>query len=215
MTYQTVLFDLDGTLTDPKEGITKSVQYALEKMGIVEPDLEVLIPFIGPPLLETFQLQYNFSEQEAHQAIAYYRERFSVIGLYENAVFAGVENMLQQLTARGIQLAVATSKPTVFAQKILDHFELSHYFDVIVGSHLDGRRTLKAEVITDALKHFEEVGNAIMIGDRKHDLIGAKANSIPSIGVTFGYGSLEELTAAEATFIAYSIDELTKLLLKD
>lgn len=209
--YSTILFDLDGTLTDPKEGITKSIQYALNKMGIVENDLEKLTPFIGPPLLQSFMEFYNFSEEEAYQALQFYRERFSVTGLFENEVYEGIEELLKNLKQSNYRLAVATSKPTVFAKRILDHFELSQYFEVIVGSELDGSRTAKGEVIAEVFKqmNIEDKVHCVMIGDRKHDLIGASENDIDSIGVTYGYGSHQELEEANATYIVHSVGSLS------
>lgn len=206
--YSIILFDLDGTLTDPKEGITKSIQYALNKMGIIENDLEKLTPFIGPPLLQSFMEVYNFSEEEANQTLQFYRERFSVTGLFENEVYEGIEELLSNLKQSNYRLAVATSKPTVFAKRILDHFELSQYFEVIVGSELDGTRTAKGEVIAEVLKQMnieEDKVHSVMIGDRKHDMIGALENGIDCIGVTYGYGSQEELNKANATYIVHSV----------
>ena len=209
--YSTILFDLDGTLTDPKEGITKSIQYALNKMGIVENDLEKLTPFIGPPLLPSFMEFYHFSEEEANQTLQFYRERFSVTGLFENEVYEGIEELLKNLKQSNYRLAVATSKPTVFAKRILDYFELSPYFEVIVGSELDGTRTAKGEVIAEVLKqmNIENKDDCVMIGDRKHDLIGASENAIDSIGVTYGYGSQQELEEANATYIVHSVGSLS------
>ena len=209
--YSTILFDLDGTLTDPKEGITKSIQYALNKMGIVENDLEKLTPFIGPPLLPSFMEFYNFSEEEANQTLQFYRERFSVTGLFENEVYEGIEELLKNLKQSNYRLAVATSKPTVFAKRILDYFELSPYFEVIVGSELDGTRTAKGEVIAEVLKqmNIENKDDCVMIGDRMHDLIGASENAIDSIGVTYGYGSQQELEEANATYIVHSVGSLS------
>ncbi len=208
--YSTILFDLDGTLTNPKEGITKSIQYALNKMGVVENDIEKLTTFIGPPLLTSFMDYYNFTEQEAEQVLQFYRERFAVTGLYENKVYAGIEGLLKQLKQSNYRLAVATSKPTVFAMQILNHFKLSEYFEVIVGSELDGTRSAKGGVISEVFKqmNIQDKAQCVMIGDRKHDLIGAKENGIDSIGVTYGYGSLSELEEADATYIIHSVSSL-------
>ncbi|MBM7865238.1 HAD hydrolase-like protein [Heliobacterium gestii] len=212
--YDLILFDLDGTLTDPKEGITKSVQYALAKHGIHVEDRGSLIPFIGPPLLDSFRHFYGFDEGQARQAVADYREYFAVTGMYENAVFPGIPALFEDLTAAGKQLAVATSKPTVFAKQILSHFGLDGYFTHIVGSNLDGTRCVKGEVVAAALELFPEVDRrcVIMVGDREHDIIGAKANGIASLAVAYGYGSLEELEAAGADQIAGSIDAIAPLL---
>ncbi len=212
--YEIILFDLDGTLTDPKVGITLSVQYALQKMGIIEEDPEVLIPFIGPPLLATFKELYHMSDQQAVQAIGYYRERFSVTGLYENKVYDGMEELLASLKIRRKKLIVATSKPTEFSVKILEHFGLKQYFSAIVGSNFDGTRTEKSDVIEFALKgeNITDLGKVVMIGDRKYDISGAKKNHIDVIAVAYGYGSQEELFAADPDYIVSSVSELASLL---
>ena len=212
--YDTILFDLDGTLTDPKEGITKSVQYALSKMGITVTDRDTLIPFIGPPLLHSFRQCYQMDDEQAAAAVRYYREYFSQTGLYENAVFAGIPSLLQRLTDQNRTLVVATSKPTVFSVTILKYFGLIGYFKEIVGSNLDGTRTEKHEVIAYALSLLGEVNphRTIMVGDRKHDILGAKMNGIPCIAVAYGYGTLDELTAAAPEFLAATVEELTTRL---
>lgn len=216
--FQNILFDLDGTLTDPKEGITKSVQYALQFFGIQEDNLDALIPYIGPPLKEGFMEHHGLSKEEALTAVAKYRERFAVTGLYENELFGGVEDLLIKLKEEGKKIAIASSKPEVFVKKILEHFLIDQYFDAIVGSELDGRRSAKAEVIQEAkvrlrlTKADEE--HTVMIGDRKHDIEGARLGGISSIGVVFGYGGEEELRKEGATMLAYSMQELSKLLLK-
>jgi len=211
MKYKYILFDLDGTLTDPKIGITKSVAYSLEKMGIKAIDFEALTKFIGPPLKDSYMNFYGFTETEAEEAIVLYREYFAVTGLFENQVYQGIEALLGKLLAEGYILAVATSKPTVFAETIINHFELDQYFTCIVGSHLDGRRTKKAEVIEavlSALAIEDEKEQIIMIGDREHDIIGAKTVGIDSIGVIYGYGSKAELEAAGADFLVSRVDEI-------
>ena len=212
--YEIILFDLDGTLTDPKIGITSSVQYALQKMGIKEEDPDVLIPFIGPPLLASFKELYHMSDQEAVQAIGYYRERFSVTGLYENKVYAGMGELLASLKSQGKKLIVATSKPTEFSVKILEHFGLKQYFAAIVGSNLDGTRTEKSDVIEFALsgENITDLSKVVMIGDRKYDISGAKKNHIDVIAVAYGYGSQEELAAADPNYIVSSVSELASLL---
>lgn len=212
--YDTILFDLDGTLTDPKEGITKSVQYALSRMGITVTDRDTLIPFIGPPLLHSFRECYQMDDEQAAAAVRYYREYFSQTGLYENAVFTGMPSLLQRLTDQNRTLVVATSKPTVFSVTILKHFGLIGYFKEIVGSNLDGTRTEKHEVIAYALSLLGEVNphRTIMVGDRKHDILGAKMNGIPCIAVAYGYGTLDELTAAAPEFLAATVEELTAQL---
>ncbi|AJQ25393.1 HAD family hydrolase [Pelosinus fermentans] len=212
--YEIILFDLDGTLTDPKIGITSSVQYALQEMGIKEEDPDVLIPFIGPPLLASFKEFYHMSDQEAVQAIGYYRERFSVTGLYENKVYAGMEELLASLKNQGKKLIVATSKPTEFSVQILEHFGLKQYFAAIVGSNIDGTRTEKSDVIEFALtgENITDLSKVVMIGDRKYDISGAKKNHIDVIAVAYGYGSQEELAAADPNYIVSSVSELASLL---
>ena len=158
--YKYILFDLDGTLTNPKEGITKCVQYALKYFNINEPNLDNLTKFIGPPLHESFERFYNFSKEDAKLAVEKYRERFSTIGLFENGVYDGIKELLEALKREGKILAVATSKPEVFSLRILEKYELKDYFDIICGSELDGRRTIKAEVI-------EEVFNILHLKDEE------------------------------------------------
>lgn len=213
--YNVILFDLDGTLTDPKEGITKSVQYALEKFGIVEPDLNQLEHFIGPPLQVSFSEAYGFDKEQAKKAIAYYRERFTKKGMFENVVYHGIPQLLKELKGHGCKLIVATSKPTVFAEEILKYFKMELYFDEVVGSHLDGSRIAKADIIQYIINRNKdyEKDAFVMIGDRKHDIIGAQAVRMDSIGVAYGYGSLEELRKAGPTHIAEHVEQLRALLI--
>lgn len=214
---QYILFDLDGTLTDPKEGITRCVQYALEKFDIHEPDLDNLICFIGPPLRESFQQYYGLSMEEAEEAVAFYRERYRPIGLFENRVFDGIADMLEALQKSGKIICLATSKPQEFAEKILDKYELRQYFSIVVGSELNGVRDRKSDVIEEVLRLAgaqEKQAHVIMVGDRHHDIEGAKTCCLPSVGVTFGYAEPGELEKAGATYIAHSVAELTALLLK-
>lgn len=212
--FSYILFDLDGTLTDPKEGITKSVQYALHKMGIDEPNCDELTPFIGPPLAYSFQEFYQMDQDAAEQAIVYYRERFAVNGWQENIVYAGIPELLAELTAKGCMLAVATSKPTVFAERILRHFGLRPYFKEVIGSHLDGTRVAKGEVIAAALAALGQpaVDAVLMIGDRRHDVQGAQENDIAVVGVEYGYSLTGELAAANADYRVDSVGELAELL---
>ena len=216
MKYDIILFDLDGTLTDPKEGITRCVQYALAKMNIIEKDLEKLVPFIGPPLMRTFKETYQLTDEEANQALTYYRERFSTVGLYENAVFPGIPELLDKLTANGKTLFVATSKPTVFSVRILEHFGLHQYFRAIIGSNLDGTRVEKNEVIEYVLSELGDHDSAkvLMVGDRKHDIWGAQKNGIAVAAVGYGYGSAEELNGAHPNFLVNTVAELGDLLLR-
>lgn len=213
--YEFILFDLDGTLTDPKVGITKSVQYALNKMGIKEDDLNKLTKFIGPPLAHSFMEFYNFNEKEAYQAVEFYREYFAAKGIFENKVYEGIPELLQELYDKRLVLAVATSKPTVFARKILEHFNLIHYFADVIGSNLDGSRVDKGEVIKEALRVMDirDLEKTVMIGDRKHDVIGAHRNNIKAIGVIYGYGGREELEKAGADYVVSTVKELENLLI--
>lgn len=213
--YQYILFDLDGTLTNSELGITKSVQHALKKFGIEVEDRTVLRPFIGPPLGESFQVYYGLSKEESEQAIKYYRERFSVKGLYENEVYEGVEKMLQDLKESGKELILATSKPEKFTMLILEHFDLLKYFDFVAGATMDGSRGEKADVIRYALElsGIEDKSGVIMIGDRKFDILGAKENGLASMGVLYGFGDREELTEAGADYIVERAEDIVKVLL--
>lgn len=214
-----LLFDLDGTLTDPKVGITTCVQYALKTFGIDEPDLDKLEPFIGPPLLDSFKEFYGFDDEKAQAAIEKYRERFRDKGIFENEIYRGVPEMLKKLKQRGLHLGVASSKPTVFVEKILEHFRIKDYFEVVVGSELDGTRSDKAEVVLEALRRFFPNGRVqkhkvFMIGDRKFDVIGAKNVGVESVAVSYGYGDMEELMQAHADYIVRSVEELKRFLLR-
>ncbi|HBM74888.1 MAG TPA: phosphoglycolate phosphatase [Clostridiaceae bacterium] len=215
--YDVILFDLDGTLTDSKIGITKSAQYALSKFNIIEDDLDKLEPFIGPPLTESFMEFYNFTLDEAKQAIGYYREYFKDKGIFENKPYDGIEDMLKDLKKAGCDLAVATSKPTVFSERILKHFNIDGYFEFIAGSELDGTRVKKADVIEYAISqlHCTKKEKIVMVGDRKHDVLGAKANKIDCISVLYGYGSIRELKEAGPKYIVNTVQRLKELLLRE
>ena len=220
--FQYCLFDLDGTLTDSREGITKSAQYALQHFGIEEPDLKKLEPFIGPPLKDSFMEFYGFTEEQAEEAMKFYRERFAPIGIYENEVFEGIPEMLRHLHQNRQKLAVASSKPIGFVRQILQHFEIDGYFDVIVGSELDGTRSTKEEVVEEALSQLgilelsgeERKNNCAMVGDRKFDIQGAKAYGLTGVGVSFGFAGEGELEEAGADIIVDTVTELEKLLLR-
>ena len=201
--YSTILFDLDGTLTDPGRGITNSILYALDKMGIPKPPREELYAFIGPPLKEMFMTHFNLSDAQGEEALRCYREYFSVDGL------------LEALRSAGATLLVATSKPEVFTLRILERFDLARYFHFVAGSTLDGGRVHKEDVIAYALKTYAltDFSQIVMVGDRKFDVEGAKANNLPCIGVTYGYGSKEELEKAGAIATANTPQELVHLLL--
>jgi phosphoglycolate phosphatase len=220
--YQYCLFDLDGTLTNPREGITKSVQYALHYFGIEEPDLTKLEKFIGPPLKDSFMEFYGFTEEQAKKAVAVYRERFAPIGVLENEILPGIPELLAALYENGQRLALASSKPIGFVHQILRHFSIEKYFEVIVGSELDGTRETKEEVVEEALQRLhiltmpetERKRCCAMIGDRKFDIQGAKAYGLTGIGVRFGFAEEGELEAAGADEIAATVEELKTLLLQ-
>lgn len=216
MKYKYILFDLDGTLTDPLIGITNSVMYALDKYNLNVKNREELIPFIGPPLIDSFQEYSHLTLAQARQAVVYYREYFSDKGKYENAVYEGIEELLKRLCSQGYQLYIATSKPEVFAKEILQHFHLDHYFTYIAGSSLDESRNRKGDVIKYALEtnKITNLQEVLMVGDRKHDVIGAKENNIDCLGVLFGYGSLAELQEAGANYVVASVQELQAFLCK-
>ncbi|MBS6397053.1 MAG: HAD hydrolase-like protein [Clostridiales bacterium] len=215
--YQYIFFDLDGTLTDPREGITRSVQHALACMGIEEPDLTKLEPFIGPPLIDSFMEFYGFSREEARKGVEYYREYFSVTGLYQNKLFEGVPGMLAALKEHGRVVAIASSKPEPFVREILEHFQIGQYFDYVCGSTLDEKRTKKEEVIEELLRRMnlpeEELGKILMVGDRRHDVEGAAQFGIPCLGLSMGFAAEGELEKAGAAAVVDSMEELEQWLL--
>lgn len=215
--YDIILFDLDGTLTDPGLGITNSAAYALHKFQIEVPDRTSLYKFIGPPLIESFEKYYGFSAEEAQTALHYFREYFSVTGILENEVYPGIKELLQALQSAGKSILLATSKPEEYARRILAHFDLDSYFTYIAGATMDEKRVKKAEVIQYALDfcNITDTSRAVMIGDREHDILGAKAHGLDSIGVLFGYGNREELEAAGATLLAETVADLEHYLLID
>jgi phosphoglycolate phosphatase len=210
-----VLFDLDGTLTDPKAGITRSIQHALRKRGRPVPDADSLEPWIGPPLEQSFRSHLGMTADDARRAVEDYREYFAETGLFENTVYPGIPELLARLGESGVRLAVATSKPTVFAERILRHFGLAEHFERVVGSFLDGRRVEKRELIAEALSTLDGVdrASAAHVGDRRHDVLGARANGIRAIAVGWGYGTREELDAAQPSALAESVVALGRLLL--
>ena len=209
-----VLFDFDGTVFDSAEGITKSVQYALGKMGI-EAELKDLMCFAGPPLDEMFSLRYGMSPEQAHRAVELYRERYTPIGWAECSPFPGMHELMGRLRKKGIKLAVATSKPRHVAQRILEKYDMQNDFDIICGSELDGTRGQKWEVIEYALSQFGIApSEAIMVGDRKYDVIGAKKCGVPCIGVRFGYAEPGELESEGAVYVAEDADDLYEYLIK-
>ncbi|MCD8196177.1 MAG: HAD family hydrolase [Lachnospiraceae bacterium] len=211
-----ILFDLDGTLTESGEGIVKSVQYALEKMGKPEADAAKLRVFIGPPLIEQFMEYSGMSRAEAEKAVVYYRERYEATGIFENRPYPGIEEMLKILKEKGNTLAVASSKPEYYVLKILEHFHIQNYFDEVAGATMDEKRTDKADVIEEALKRLqlsEKRENIFMVGDKAHDIIGARKNGIPCIAASYGYGTMQELRQEKPFRIVRSVDELQEALL--
>ncbi|MGI6011486.1 MAG: HAD hydrolase-like protein [Ruminococcus sp.] len=208
---QIILFDLDGTLTDSAEGITKSVQYALQHFGVDEPDLEKLKCFVGPPLKEQFMKYCHMPERQAETAVAVYRERYAKTGIYENKLYDGILELLEMLKEEKKILCVASSKPEIYVRRILEYFQIDQYFDEIVGANMDGSRTKKAEVIEEALERLQATDSredVLMVGDRSHDVKGALQCGIQCIGAAYGYGGSSELAKAGAIYIANSVEEL-------
>lgn len=212
--YNIIFFDLDGTLTDPGMGITNSVAYALNKWNIEISERSELYKFIGPPLIDSFMNYYGFSKEEARQGVKYYREYFATKGLFENEVYDGVADLLTELKNSGKKLVIATSKPEKFTLEILEHFDLNKYFDFVAGASMDETRTKKDQVIAYALEKLgiKDVSDVLMVGDREHDIFGANAHGLDSIGVLYGYGSREELENAGATYIAETVEDIGALI---
>lgn len=216
--YKVVLFDLDGTLTDSREGICKSVQHAFIKLGRPAPELSELECFIGPPLKTSFREFYGIVGEEAEQAVAYYRERYSVVGKYENIPYEGISDLLDVLRKSGYILAVASSKPETYVEDILKHFDLYDYFHYVVGSDMEGKRGEKEDVILEAfyrmgLNEQARKEQAVMVGDRHFDINGAKYFGIDSIGVTYGFAKGNELEEAGATYVVDTVSQLQELLI--
>ena len=213
--YDVILFDLDGTLTDPAEGITKSVEYALNRYGISVADRRELEPFIGPPLIDSFMRFYGFSKEDAVNAVAVYREYFSVTGLFENRVYHGIPRLLAALKAANKTLLVASSKPEDFVVKILEHFDLLQYFDFVGGATMSETRTEKTDVVNYVLEQtgITDRSSCILVGDRKFDVNGAHEAGMDALAVTYGFGSREELTAAGPDYMADTPEEIKNLLL--
>ena len=212
--YTHVFFDLDGTLTDPGLGITNSVMYALERFGIRTEDRASLYKYIGPPLMDSFRDFNGFSDDDARAAVAAYREYFSVTGLFENEVYPGIPELLGRLKAAGKKLAVATSKPEQFSLRILEHFGLLPFFDLVAGASMDESRAQKWQVIRWAQERFCRPGDRVlMVGDRKHDAEGAARCGLPCLGVLYGYGSREELESAGVCALAATPAEIGRYIL--
>lgn len=215
--YHYFLFDLDGTLTDSSEGICKSVQYALDKIGISVTDLQSLKVFIGPPLRHSFKEHFGLEGEIAENAVAFYRARYSVTGKYENCPYDGIDTLLAHLRKKGAVLAIASSKPELYVKDILEHFKLAEYFDYIVGSDMEGKRDSKAAVIEEALSRMNviEKEKVLMIGDRHFDIDGAKIVGIDSVGVYYGFAKEGELEAAGAEYVVNTVNELEQLLMEN
>lgn len=216
--YEYILFDLDGTLTDPKEGIVNSILHSLKYYpDIVVPSRDELCEFIGPPLANSYMRHFGMDDHTASEAVEHYREYFRDTGIFENELYKGVPELLSELCAKGKKLILATSKPDIFAKKILQHFGVSEYFAHVCGSTLDGTFVEKKDIIAKVIADLPPVtkNNTVMIGDRSFDVIGAKSNGIRCIGVTYGYGSGKELLDAGAFAIVKSVDELGTLLLSE
>lgn len=210
MNFSYLFWDLDGTLTDPGIGITNSVMYALRKFGIEVGERSELFAFIGPPLMESFKKYYGFDEKTAELAVSYYREYFGVKGLFENEVYEGIPEFLEKCVKQGIKLVLATSKPEHYAVQIMEHFDLAKYFHCMCGSRLDAGYETKADVIRDAFCrcNIEDKSKVLMIGDRMHDICGAKECGIACAAVLWGYGSREEFQEYGADYVVENLDGL-------
>ena len=215
--YEDIFFDLDGTLTDSGPGIMNAVEYALSRFGLPSPGREALRAVIGPPLMDSFQNLFGFSEADAGRALRWYREYYTDRGIFENAVYPGIPELLRRLLDRGRRLSMATGKPEAFALRIAEHFGLAPCFTVIAGATMDGRRSAKEDIIRGAMDRLgcRDAGRVLMVGDRKHDVCGAQRCGIDCLGVLYGYGSREELTAAGARYLAESPAQAGDLILAE
>lgn len=209
MTPKAIFFDLDGTLTDSGEGIINCAELALRHFGLPVPSREEMRVFVGPPLDQTF-IRFGVPEDRAQEAIRVFRSRYTTVGIFENQPYPGVGQMLQTLKAQGHRLFVATSKPEVMANKVLEHFGLARYFEQIAGATLDGSRIHKEDVITYLLGLTGDVGQTLMVGDTAFDVLGAKAHGIPTVGVSWGYGTAEDMVSAGAVRIVHTMDQLVE-----
>lgn len=209
-----IFMDLDGTISDPKEGITKAVAHALSYYGIQVENLDTLEKFIGPPLLDSFRDFYGFSEERSREAIEKYREYFGRQGLFENVLYDGMKELLAAVVSHGKKIVIATSKPEVYTVQILKYFGIEHYFQFVAGSTLDGSRSKKGDVIRYVLDSLKITADqAVMVGDRKHDVIGAKENGMYAVGVLYGYGDRKELETAGADCIVTDVEKLKEKLI--
>jgi len=213
--FEYILFDLDGTITDSGEGITKSVQYALKFFGILEDNLKELNKFIGPPLKDSFKRYYKFDDEKAESGLLKYREYYAVKGIFENSLYDGIIELLEILKKNNKKIILATSKPEVYAKEILKYFRIDEYFTFVAGADFEETRVNKGDVIKYAIQsaNISDLSKVIMIGDREHDIIGAKENNVKSIGVLYGYGDVLELTQARADYIVKNTSELLNILL--
>ncbi len=213
--YDTVFFDLDGTLTDPFNGITRSVQYALSKFGIDAEDRSALRCFIGPPLLYSFKTYFNFSDADAQRAVEYYREYFVPKGIYDNTLYSKTVPVLKALKAHSKKTVLATSKPEEFAIKILEHFDIYGYFDIVCGASMDASRNTKEAVLATAIErsNLTDISTAVMVGDRHHDIDAARCFSMDSIGVEYGFAEPGELKKAGASYIVSELDDILDIVL--
>ena len=204
-----ILFDLDGTITDSQEGIKNSVEYALKHFNLEVKDRAELNKHIGPPLRQSFMEFAGLSETDSHMAMTKYREYYGPKGIFENKVYNGISELLEKLKTEGKKIILATSKPWIYAEIILEHFDLKKYFDFVAGSELNGVRTKKADVIAYAVEKYKiPVSDAVMVGDREHDISGAKENNVKTIGVLYGFGSRQELESAGADYIAENVENI-------
>jgi phosphoglycolate phosphatase len=209
-----IFFDLDGTLTDSGPGITASVAYALEKLGITPPEREKLRPFIGPPLLWSFAHYYGLDEDQCREGVRLYREYFTAGGMFENSVYPGIPEAMERLRAAGFRMAVATSKPEPFSRQIISHFRLDGYIEAVCGATMDETRTEKADVIRYALATLGAAPEeSLMVGDREHDVLGARAAGVSCLGALWGYGGREELTKAGAFALAETPEDMAERIL--
>ncbi len=217
MKFKYILFDLDGTITESGPGIMNSVAYALEKMGYEEKDREKLKRFIGPPLTDSMMKYYGMSEEDAAKAVRYYREYYTEKGIFENSVYDGFDESIKRLKEQGLILAVATSKPEPFARRIAEHFRFTGDYACVCGATMDEARIRKADVIRYALNTLEiteeEKHQVLMVGDREHDVLGAKENGLSCMGVLYGYGDRKELEEAGADYIAKTTAEVAEIIL--
>lgn len=211
MTPKTIFFDLDGTLTDSGEGIINSVCLALNHYNIPIPSREALRVFVGPPLHETFQ-KFGVPADKTDEAVEVFRSRYTTVGIFENSPYPGIRELLETLTAHGHRLFVATSKPENMAIQVLEHFDLAHYFEMICGATLDRSRIEKSDVIAYLLDQADAVDNTVMVGDTAFDVLGAASHGIPTIGVSWGYGTVADMQSAGAAAIAHTPQALLKLL---